>query len=333
MSTGIRRGSASRPAVNPGDTPDGTPVDPSADPDVDPAAEDALEGATEQPAPQAAATDVDTADAAHARAAGSPARHGAGHGAGRTSGSGPVPEAADADIPSAEDHPWAPRTLTRAVAARARQLGITLPKPRLRGISHLAAFPAALIAGLVIVALGDSLANRLAMVVFVTTASLLFGVSATYHRGTWSPQHAIMLRRFDHANIFLIIAGTYTPLAVALLEPRSAAILLTIAWAGALIGVAFRVFWTHAPRWLYVPAYVALGWIAIFYMPQFLAGGGWAVVWLLVAGGLAYTAGAVVYGLKRPNPSPAWFGFHEIFHAATLAGFACHFVAVAIAVV
>ncbi|UVY85719.1 hemolysin III family protein [Brachybacterium sp. NBEC-018] len=236
-------------------------------------------------------------------------------------------------MPSAEDHPWAPRTLTRAVAARARQLGITLPKPRLRGISHLAAFPAALIAGLVIVALGDSLANRLAMVVFVTTASLLFGVSATYHRGTWSPQHAIILRRFDHANIFLIIAGTYTPLAVALLEPRSAAILLTIAWAGALIGVAFRVFWTHAPRWLYVPAYVALGWIAIFYMPQFLAGGGWAVVWLLVAGGLAYTAGAVVYGLKRPNPSPAWFGFHEIFHAATLAGFACHFVAVAIAVV
>ncbi|GAA1329425.1 hemolysin III family protein [Brachybacterium rhamnosum] len=325
MSTGIRRGSASNPAVNPGDTPDGTPVGPTVAPTSGTDVEDALEGATEQPAPQAAATDVDTADAAHARAAGSPA--------GRAPGSGAGSETVDADIPSAEDHPWAPRTLTRAVAARARQLGITLPKPRLRGISHLAAFPAALIAGLVIVALGDSLANRLAMVVFVTTASLLFGVSATYHRGTWSPQHAIILRRFDHANIFLIIAGTYTPLAVALLEPRSAAILLTIAWAGALIGVAFRVFWTHAPRWLYVPAYVALGWIAVFYMPQFLAGGGWAVVWLLVAGGLAYTAGAVVYGLKRPNPSPAWFGFHEIFHAATLAGFACHFVAVAIAVV
>lgn len=317
MSTGIRRGNASSPAVNPGDTPGGNPVDPTSGPASAPEAEAALEGATEQPAPQAAATDVDTADAAHARAAGS--------GAGSETG--------DDDIPSAEDHPWAPRTLTRAVAARARQLGITLPKPRLRGISHLAAFPAALIAGLVIVALGDSLANRLAMVVFVTTASLLFGVSATYHRGTWSPQHAIILRRFDHANIFLIIAGTYTPLAVALLEPRDAAVLLTIAWAGALIGVAFRVFWTHAPRWLYVPAYVALGWIAVFYMPQFLAGGGSAVVWLLVAGGLAYTAGAVVYGLKRPNPSPAWFGFHEIFHAATLAGFACHFVAVAIAVV
>ncbi|WP_323374649.1 PAQR family membrane homeostasis protein TrhA [Brachybacterium sp. NBEC-018] len=329
MSTGIRRGNASSPAVNPGDTPGGNPVAPTSDPASAPDAEAALEGATEQPVPQAAATDVDTADAAHARAAGSPAGRAPGSG----SGSRTAPEAADADIPSAEDHPWAPRTLTRAVAARARQLGITLPKPRLRGISHLAAFPAALIAGLVIVALGDSLANRLAMVVFVTTASLLFGVSATYHRGTWSPQHAIILRRFDHANIFLIIAGTYTPLAVALLEPRSAAILLTIAWAGALIGVAFRVFWTHAPRWLYVPAYVALGWIAIFYMPQFLAGGGWAVVWLLVAGGLAYTAGAVVYGLKRPNPSPAWFGFHEIFHAATLAGFACHFVAVAIAVV
>lgn len=301
MTHGSRRGRDSRPLPAPADA--ATAI-------ADREAEEALADATEHPAPQAGATDPTTADAAHAAG-----------------------QDGDENIPTAEDHPWAPRTLTRAMAARARQRGITLPKPRLRGISHLAAFPTALIAGLVIVALGDSLANRLAMVVFVTTASLLFGVSATYHRGTWAPQHAIMLRRFDHANIFLIIAGTYTPLAVALLEPRQSVVLLTICWAGALIGVAFRVFWTSAPRWLYVPAYVALGWVAIFYMPQFLAGGGWAVVWLLVAGGLAYTAGAVVYGLKRPNPSPAWFGFHEIFHAATIAGFACHFVAVAIAVV
>lgn len=238
----------------------------------------------------------------------------------------------DDDIPTAADHPFAPRTLTRAMAARARQLGLQLPKPRLRGMLHLFAFPATMVTGLVLVALGESFAIRLACVIFVVTAGLLFGVSATYHRGTWSPQRAIMLRRFDHANIFLIIAGTYTPIAVALLQPRQAVTLLGIAWGGAAVGVAFRLFWTGAPRWLYVPAYIALGWVAVFYMPQLHAGGGWPVVWLLVGGGLAYTAGAVVYALKRPDPSPVWFGFHEIFHAGTLAGFACHFVAVAISV-
>src|SRR5699024_3712489 len=270
----------------------------------------------------------------------------------------------DDDLPSATDHPFAPTTLppalaarprqlglqlpeprprgllplfapstlTHAMAARARQLGLQLPKPRLRGMLHLFAFPATMVAGLVLVALGESLAIRLACVIFVVTAGLLFGVSATYHRGTWSPQRAIMLRRFDHANIFLIVAGTYTPIAVALLQPRQAVPLLGIAWGGAAVGVAFRLFWTGAPRWLYVPAYIALGWVAVFYMPQLHAGGGWPVVWLLLAGGLAYTAGAVVYALKRPDASPVWFGCHEIFHAGTLAGFACHFVAVAISV-
>lgn len=239
---------------------------------------------------------------------------------------------ADEDIPTADRYPFAPRTLTRAMARRAATLGLQLPKPRLRGVLHLIAFPAVLIAGLLLVAFGQTLAIRLACTVFIATASLLFGVSATYHRGTWSPQHAIILRRFDHANIFLIIAGTYTPLAISLLETRDAVTLLTICWGGAAVGVLFRLFWTGAPRWLYVPAYIALGWVAVFYMPQMLAGGGWAVVWLLVAGGIAYTAGAIVYALKRPDPSPAWFGFHEIFHAGTLAGFGCHFAAVALSV-
>ncbi|WP_114854525.1 hemolysin III family protein [Brachybacterium sp. YJGR34] len=239
---------------------------------------------------------------------------------------------ADADLPTAQTHPFAPRTLTRAMAHRATQLGLQLPKPRLRGILHLIAFPTTLVAGLLLVAVGETLAIRLACAVFVLTASLLFGVSAVYHRGTWSPQHALMLRRFDHANIFLIIAGTYTPIAVALLPERQALTLLGIAWGGALVGVCFRLFWTGAPRWIYVPAYIALGWVAVFYMPALLAGGGWAVVWLLCIGGLAYTAGAVMYALKRPNPSPAWFGFHEIFHAGTLIGFGCHFAAVVVSV-
>ncbi len=220
----------------------------------------------------------------------------------------------------------------RAALRRARALGQQLPKPRLRGMIHLITFPTAMIAGLLLVAFGGDLPTRMACVVFVVTAGLLFGISATYHRGTWRPEHALMLRRFDHANIFMIIAGTYTPLAVSLLDRHHASILLTICWAGAAVGVAFRLLWTGAPRWLYVPAYVALGWVAIFYMPEFLAGGGWGVVSLIVAGGICYTLGAVVYGLKRPNPSPRWFGFHEIFHAFTVAGFACHFAAVALAI-
>ena len=247
-------------------------------------------------------------------------------------GSGGTTELRDEDLPTAENFPFAPRTLTRAMARRATQLGLQLPKPRLRGMLHLIAFPTTLVLGLLLVAVGQTLAIRLACAVFVLTAGMLFGISAVYHRGTWSPQRAIILRRFDHANIFLIIAGTYTPIAAALLAPRQALTLLAIAWGGALVGVCFRIFWTGAPRWLYVPAYVALGWVAVFYMPQLHAGGGWPVVILLLAGGLAYTAGAVMYALKRPNPSPAWFGFHEIFHAGTLIGFGCHFAAVAAAV-
>src|SRR5699024_3885205 len=190
-------------------------------------------------------------------------------------------------------------------------------------------FPTTLVIGLLLVAVGETFATRLACAVFVLTAGMLFGISAVYHRGTWTPQRAIMLRRFDHANIFLIIAGTYTPIAVTLLAPRQALTLLLIAWGGALVGVCFRLFWTAAPRWIYVPAYIALGWVAVFYMPALHAGGGWPVVWLLVIGGLAYTAGAVMYALKRPNPSPAWFGFHENFHAGTRIGFGCRFAAVA----
>jgi hemolysin III len=247
--------------------------------------------------------------------------------------SGGTDATADTDLPTAKDFPFAPRTLTRAMAQRATRLGLELPKPRLRGMLHLIAFPTALVAGALLIAVGETLAIRLACAVFVLTAALLFGVSAVYHRGTWTPKQALRLRRFDHANIFVIIAGTYTPIAVALLPPRQAVTLLAIAWGGALVGVCFRLFWTGAPRWIYVPAYLALGWVAVFYMPSLHTGGGWAVVWLLVAGGLAYTAGAIMYALKKPNPSPAWFGFHELFHVGTVIGFGCHFAAVAVAAI
>ena len=204
-------------------------------------------------------------------------------------------------------------------------------KPKLRGWIHAGTAPLALAAGIVLVVLAPPVAGRVAAVVFMTTSLLLFGTSAVYHRGTWSPRTAAVLRRLDHSNIFLIIAGTYTPLAVLLLDPPTARTLLFLVWGGAVAGLLARVLWMNAPRWFYVPVYVALGWVAVAYMNRFWQAGGPAIVWLVIAGGVAYTAGAVIYGIKRPNPSPRWFGFHEVFHLCTVAGFACHTVAIFLA--
>ncbi|HET7400031.1 MAG TPA: hemolysin III family protein [Intrasporangium sp.] len=206
-------------------------------------------------------------------------------------------------------------------------------KPRLRGWLHLGMFPLAAIGGLVLVLLSDPGAVRTASIVFTVTASLLFGVSAIYHRGTWGPRMHALLKRFDHSNIYLIIAGTYTPFAVTLLPGDQARTLLTVIWGGAIAGVLFRIFWVSAPRWLYVALYIALGWAAVFYVVPFWRAGGAAIGALLALGGLLYTAGGVIYGAKRPNPSPRWFGFHEVFHAFTLAAFVAHYVAVSLVVV
>lgn len=205
-------------------------------------------------------------------------------------------------------------------------------KPRLRGWLHAAMFPVALIGGLVLVLVSDPGTVRTASLVFTISAALLFGVSAVYHRGTWGPRGSALLKRFDHSNIYLIIAGTYTPFAVTLLPWEQARTLLLVIWAGALGGVLFRIFWVGAPRWLYTALYIALGWAAIFYVVPFWRSGGPLIGSLIAIGGLLYTAGGIVYGTKRPNPWPRWFGFHEVFHAFTLGGFVSHFVAVALAV-
>jgi len=204
-------------------------------------------------------------------------------------------------------------------------------KPHLRGWIHAGVAPFVLAASIALVVLSPTPAAKWSTAVFGISAVMLFGTSAVYHRGRWSPRVAGVLRRLDHTNIFLIIAGTYTPLAVLLLPQRTAQILLVIVWSGALVGLLARVFWLGAPRWVYVPVYVALGWVAVAFLPQFYRSGGPAIMWLVIAGGLAYTLGAVVYGTKRPNPSPRWFGFHEIFHALTVVGFTCHYIAVSIA--
>ncbi|YAL82717.1 PAQR family membrane homeostasis protein TrhA [Dermacoccaceae bacterium W4C1] len=205
-------------------------------------------------------------------------------------------------------------------------------KPRLRGWLHLGMAPLSLAAAIVLIVLSPTERGRIGAVIFGLSAVLLFTTSAVYHRGTWSPRVAATLKRMDHSNIFLIIAGTYTPFALTLLPDDQARTLLLIVWSGALLGVLFRVFWVGAPRWLYVPVYVALGWVAIFYFGPLLRHGGVAVVTLISVGGLLYTLGAVVYGTKRPNPSPRWFGFHEVFHAFTVLAFAAHYVAASLAI-
>lgn len=201
-------------------------------------------------------------------------------------------------------------------------------KPKLRGWLHAGAFPVAVAAGLALIVLAPSETVRATATIYTVTAALMFGVSAAYHRGSWTPKVRAVLKRLDHANIFLIIAGTYTPFTLLVLPADQARVLLALVWAGALLGVGFRMFWLGAPRWLYVPIYIALGWAAAFWLPQFASYGGAAVVTLIVVGGLMYTAGAVVYAMRRPNPSPRWFGFHEVFHAFTLAGFVSHHVGI-----
>ncbi|MET9562794.1 MULTISPECIES: PAQR family membrane homeostasis protein TrhA [Streptomyces] len=201
-------------------------------------------------------------------------------------------------------------------------------KPRLRGWLHAGMFPAVLVSGLVLTALAGSTRARAACAIFVLTACLLFGVSAIYHRGTWSPRMDGVLRRLDHANIFLIIAGSYTPLTMLLLPESKGKWLLWGIWIAALAGIAFRVFWIGAPRWLYTPCYIAMGWAAVFFLPDFMRAGGVAVLVLVIVGGLLYSAGGVIYALKRPNPSPRWFGFHEVFHSLTLAAFIAHYIGI-----
>lgn len=211
-------------------------------------------------------------------------------------------------------------------------------KPRLRGWIHLASTPLVLAAGIVLVSLSPTATTRVGSIFFVASALLLFGCSALYHRGTWSPKVWTVLNRLDHSNIFVFIAGSYTPFALVLLDGTSQAVMLTTAWAGALLGIAYKLFWTSAPRWLSAPIYIALGWAAIFYLPAFYDGAtalgqgiGIAIFVLLATGGALYTLGGLVYGFQWPNPSPRVFGFHEVFHGFTIAAFITHYIGVSLA--
>lgn len=203
-------------------------------------------------------------------------------------------------------------------------------KPKLRGWLHLVAIPVSALLCLVLLVVAHDPADRVAVAVYTATSVLLFSVSAVYHRGSWSPRMGGFLRRLDHANIFLIIAGTYTPYAVLLLSAERARLLMLLVWGGAVAGVFFRLLWLGAPRWTYVTAYVALGWVALFFIGDLVAVGGWLILVLMLLGGLLYTVGAVVYATQKPDPSPRWFGYHEVFHALTIGAWLAFYAGIAV---
>jgi hemolysin III len=196
-------------------------------------------------------------------------------------------------------------------------------KPTWRGWIHAGTFPLAIVLGAVLLVSADGTAATVSCAVFVASSLLLFGISALYHRFTWSDRARMTLKRLDHANIFLLIAGSYTPITVLALPPGKSTLLLWLVWTGAALGIGFRVFWIGAPRWLYVPLYLLLGYASLVFIADFFAANA-TMMTLILVGGLFYTVGAVIYAMKRPNPFPGKFGFHEIFHSLTLLAFLSH---------
>ncbi|GAB3965968.1 hemolysin III family protein [Plantactinospora veratri] len=218
-----------------------------------------------------------------------------------------------------------------STSAPIRLRPVDLGKPRMRGWLHAYAFFVAVVAGVVLCAIAATRPGWTPLVsclVYSVTVCGLFGTSALYHRRVWSERGYRVMRRLDHSMIFVFIAGTYTPFCLLVLSAQSAAVLLLIVWGGAVAGVAMKLVWPHAPRWVSAPLYLALGWVAVAVLPDILDRGGVTVLALLVAGGASYSVGAVCYALRRPNPWPTVFGHHEIFHACTLVAAICHHIAI-----
>jgi hemolysin III len=205
-----------------------------------------------------------------------------------------------------------------------------LVKPRMRGVLHTWAAPVAAVVGMLFVLLAEGARARVGVSIWTVAATGLFAVSATYHRGAWRPAVRAWMQRVDHSMIFVMIAGSYTPICLMVLDGAKSWFLLALVWGGALFGVATRLLWHTAPRWLFVPMYLALGWVAVAVMPDLAVAAPMSANALLLAGGILYTIGAVVFATKRPNPWPMSFGFHEIFHALTIAAAMCHAAAIAL---
>jgi hemolysin III len=209
-------------------------------------------------------------------------------------------------------------------------------RPRLRGWLHFWSFFVSMATGATLIVMAGATVSGLAALatsVYAATVLGLFGISALYHRHTWTnPSTRVWMKRLDHAMIFIFIAGTYTPFSLLAMDKPTGYIVLGVVWGGALCGVTLKLAWPHAPRWFGVPVYVALGWVAVFVLPQLLHNGGVAALVLLLAGGLLYTIGAVFYATRWPNPWPATFGHHEFFHAATVLAALAHYIAIWLAI-
>jgi hemolysin III len=208
----------------------------------------------------------------------------------------------------------------------------SLAKPRLRGVSHQYAFFVSLACGVGLILAASGGRARVAAAIYAGAVSALLGTSALYHRVTWRPAARRWMRRLDHSMIFVLIAGTYTPVALLALHDSLARTILIVVWAGALGGVVFKLLWIDAPKWVFAAVYLALGWVSIAILGELPAAIGWLGVAGLAAGGLLYTAGAMVYASERPNPLPRVFGYHEVFHALVLAAVFLHYAVIAFAV-
>jgi len=219
----------------------------------------------------------------------------------------------------------------RATAAKeATAEAIAAVKPKLRGVSHEWAFFLSLGFGAALVILAETPKATLAVAIYAVSLSALLGTSALYHRVNWTRPHIRQwMRRLDHSMIFFLIAGTYTPFALLVLDGTLAMAILVVVWVGAVAGAIVEMIWIDHPKWASALIYLSLGWVAVATFPELWSSMGPAGTLLVAAGGLLYTAGAVVYAIQRPNPSPAVFGYHEVFHLLVIAAAVAHFSAVA----
>jgi len=205
-------------------------------------------------------------------------------------------------------------------------------KPRMRGVLHEYSFFVSLPLGVALILAASDGRSRIAAAIYACAVSGLLGTSALYHRHNWGPKARRWMRRLDHSMIFVLIAGTYTPVALLALKGSLSSTILIVVWAGALGGVVFKLLWIDAPKWLLALVYVAFGFVSLVIVGKLPAAIGWLGVAGLAAGGLLYTLGAVVYASQRPNPSPRVFGYHEVFHVLVVVAAALHYAVIAFAV-
>jgi hemolysin III len=221
--------------------------------------------------------------------------------------------------------------IERAEAAReAAAEAIAAVKPRLRGVSHEWAFFVSLVLGAILIIAAETPRATLAVTIYAVSLSALFGTSALYHRVNWKrPNARRWMRRLDHSMIFFLIAGTYTPFALLVLNGALASAILIVVWVGALAGAVFEMIWIDHPKWVAALVYISLGWVAAVAFPELWSKLGVTGTLLIAAGGLLYMAGAIVYATQRPDPNPSVFGYHEVFHLLVIAAAAAHFSAIA----